>query len=248
MLPMKFRLKAKHFKISLLFLLVFGSASAQTVDSELDCLIEPNKRIEIASPIEGIVKEIFVDRGDKVKKNALLFTLRTDEEEAAINVSKARAEFSNRAVTRNERLSDKNLISIQTRDEVETEAALAAAELESARIRHRMKSVHSPINGYVIERFKHQGEYVETDPVVTIVSIDPLYIEVVAPISYLGKIRKGDRAKITPEHDQNAHYQAMVTVVDPALDAASGTFRIRLELPNPKGKMPSGLKCGIEFL
>jgi multidrug efflux pump subunit AcrA (membrane-fusion protein) len=41
--------------------------------------------------------------------------------------------------------------------------------------------------------------------------------------------------------------EAKVTVVDRVVDAASGTFGVRLELPNPGYKLPAGLKCKTRF-
>jgi multidrug efflux pump subunit AcrA (membrane-fusion protein) len=38
-----------------------------------------------------------------------------------------------------------------------------------------------------------------------------------------------------------------VTVVDPVVDAASGTIGIRLELPNPGHRLPAGTKCEVRF-
>jgi multidrug efflux pump subunit AcrA (membrane-fusion protein) len=38
-----------------------------------------------------------------------------------------------------------------------------------------------------------------------------------------------------------------VTVVDPIVDAASGTFTIRLEMPNPGNRVPAGLKSKVRF-
>jgi hypothetical protein len=38
-------------------------------------------------------------------------------------------------------------------------------------------------------------------------------------------------------------YQAKVTVVDPVFDAASGTFGVRLEMPNPDEAAPVGVRC-----
>jgi multidrug efflux pump subunit AcrA (membrane-fusion protein) len=38
-----------------------------------------------------------------------------------------------------------------------------------------------------------------------------------------------------------------VIVVDPVVDAASGTFGVRLELPNPEHAIPAGLKCRVRF-
>ena len=39
-----------------------------------------------------------------------------------------------------------------------------------------------------------------------------------------------------------------VRLVDKVMDAASGTFVVRMELPNPKGTLPAGLKCRVRFL
>ena len=40
---------------------------------------------------------------------------------------------------------------------------------------------------------------------------------------------------------------ANVIVVDRVIDAASNSFRVRLELPNPDNALPPGLRCKVEF-
>jgi len=42
-------------------------------------------------------------------------------------------------------------------------------------------------------------------------------------------------------------YTARVDVVDQMFDAASGTFGVRLSLPNPNRRIPAGLKCRARF-
>ena len=61
-------------------------------------------------------------------------------------------------------------------------------------------------------------------------------------------VRKGMKAEVRPEEPYNNRYLAEVTIVDRVVDAASGTFGIRLELPNPKYNLPAGLKCKVVFL
>jgi hypothetical protein len=39
----------------------------------------------------------------------------------------------------------------------------------------------------------------------------------------------------------------VVKVVDRVIDAASGTFGVRLELPNRNGKVPAGIRCRVRF-
>jgi membrane fusion protein (multidrug efflux system) len=55
------------------------------------------------------------------------------------------------------------------------------------------------------------------------------------------------RAKVIPEAPIGGQYTAEVKIVDKVIDAASGTFGVRLELPNPNYRLPAGLKCKVIF-
>jgi multidrug efflux pump subunit AcrA (membrane-fusion protein) len=60
-------------------------------------------------------------------------------------------------------------------------------------------------------------------------------------------MRVGMRARVMPESPVGGSYDAQVTVVDRVVDAASGTFGVRLALPNPDHRIPAGIRCQIEF-
>ena len=226
--------------------LSLSAFSMATMAEPLDCILEPNKNIEVSSPVEGVVDEVLVERGSYVKKGAAVLRLRSELEAATVDLAAARAEFGTRTVERNDKLQD--LISDHEKDEIATDAKLAELELKEAQVRLAMKTVYSPISGLVIETLKEEGEFVSADPIMTIVSINPLNAEVIAPVSYLGKVKKGQKAKIgLASGPFQGQYKAKVKTVDPVVDPASGTFRIQLTLSNPKNKIPSGLKCQVSF-
>ena len=56
----------------------------------------------------------------------------------------------------------------------------------------------------------------------------------------------GMRWMVSPEAP-GGRYTATVTLVDRVIDAASGTFGVRLELPNPNLAIPAGAKCKVRF-
>jgi hypothetical protein len=60
-------------------------------------------------------------------------------------------------------------------------------------------------------------------------------------------MRVGVRAIVIPEPPFSTPQEAVVTVVDHVADAASGTFGVRLEMPNPDHRVPAGLKCRVRF-
>ncbi len=92
------------------------------------------------------------------------------------------------------------------------------------------------------------GELAQQEKILKIAQIDPLNVEVIAPVEMFGSIKTGMRAKVRPEDPVGRAYRASVKVVDRVVDAASGTFGVRLELPNPRHRIPAGVKCNVRFV
>lgn len=211
------------------------------------CLLEPSSRVEVASEVPGVLDDVLVERGMAVRRGAVLARLRSGVEEAAVSLARAKAEFGARKSTRNSELAAEEMISTHEKDELETEAMISKLELREAEERLSMRQILSPVDGIVVERHKAAGEYVGSEPVFTLVRVDPLYVEVVAPASRYGTIRKGMVAEVRPEQPVGGAFKARVAIVDPVIDAASGTFGVRLTLPNPRNSLPAGLKCSVSF-
>lgn len=210
-------------------------------------IIEPSELVKVSSPVEGILEEVLFDRGESVKKNQIIAFLKSNIEKAAADLALARVEFSKRKVERNEDLYKKQLVSIHDKDEMETELKIAELELKEALEKVDIKNIRSPVDGVVVERFLSRGEYVGEEPVMSIAQINPLYIEVVIPEKQYGKIKKGASAAVEIEYPVSSKVRAKVSVVDPVIDAASGTFGVRLILPNPDNSIPAGIKCKVLF-
>jgi membrane fusion protein, multidrug efflux system len=75
--------------------------------------------------------------------------------------------------------------------------------------------------------------------------IDPLNVEVILPVTLFPSIKVGMRAMVVPEAPVGGQHFAEIKIVDSVIDAASGTFGVRLELPNPNNRLPAGLKCKV---
>jgi len=133
-------------------------------------------------------------------------------------------------------------------DKAETNLLVVKSELKEAQEVLERRTIRSPINGVVVDRFLSAGERVEEQPILKLAQINPLNVEVIAPVNMFGSIKVGQRAEVRPENPVKGVYIGRVKIVDRAIDAASGTFRIRIELQNEKYLLPAGLKCGVRFL
>lgn len=251
-----------------------AAVSTSVGANTFECILEPEIVTELGSSIPGLIETVKVKRGDEVKKGQVVATLVSDTERAAVNIAQARVNataqlktaeirkaFSIRKYERMKELSDKNHISTFNLDEVETEKylaeaqlvevfenmELAKAELKRAKIHLEMKVIKSPFNGVVTDRYYNPAERVDDKPILMLVKVDPLYVETLLPVSMLGKITKGMQGVVNTELNKNANLIAKVTVVDSVVDAASGYFRIRLELPNKRREIMAGLECTVSF-
>jgi RND family efflux transporter MFP subunit len=256
--------------VSSLLVLIASSAAA----GDFECLIRPKATISLGIPAEGIIAQVHVDRGDRVEAGQVLVELESKVEEARLAIararaagkadflsSEARARFADRAVDRQEELSLKSIISQVDLDEARSSKELADAGLVEAReARHlavlevtrtqaelERRVARSPVAGVVAERLMAPGEYVDAQPVLKLAQVDPLNVEVFAPISMLGRVQVGSKARVKPEAPAGGVRLATVTAVDAVVDAASGTFGVRLEIPNPEYAVIAGLRCRVEF-
>jgi hypothetical protein len=70
---------------------------------------------------------------------------------------------------------------------------------------------------------------------------------VILPSTLFGRVKVGDRAQIVPEPPYEKPRDAEVVIVDQIIDGASGTFGVRLTIPNPDRELPGGLRCQVQF-
>lgn len=262
------------FQALALFLVISAAPVAGAETVSFDGLIEPRLVVKLGSAAFGVIEKIHVDRGDNVKEGQVLVSLQSGVEkatmelaktqakfEAAVQARKAELEFAIRNQERRKELFEKKTLPLQDWDETETRRILAEisvkeavekqrlAEMEYRRAleTYRRTIIKSPLTGVVVERFMHPGEYVENQPLMTLAQIDPLYVEVVMTVENLGTVEVGRKATIRPESPVGGLYEAEIIVVDRVVDGASGTFGVRLELPNPDYRLPPGLKCKVMF-
>ena len=187
------------------------------------------------------------------------------EMDGALRSSESRVDFSSKKYERAQNLHGQSFLSAQARDEAATEKRLAESELREALDNRklaqlellrqleiiRLKTIRSPISGVVIERMQHPGELAEAGvgrkPILKLAEIDTLHVEVLLPAAAYGKIRTGMEVEVLPEIPAGTSYVATVKVIDRLLDAASGTFGLRLELANKQHRLPAGIRCIARF-
>ena len=183
--------------------------------------------------------------------------------DGAAQSAEARIQHDTRKVKRKSDLAERNYASTQDREDAEADLAIAQADALAARENKQLsklevayasaqlaqRTIASPLDGVVVDIGMHAGELAQAGDskpyIVKLAATNPLRVRLILPVSYYLKVKPGLRAAVTPEKPLDMAREATVTIVDKIIDAASGTFQIRMDLPNPNNSLPGGLKCRV---
>lgn len=262
-------------RYTLALVAVSCTTASPAQEQRFDCVMEPRSTLELGSADEGILQQLFVERGDPVGKGQRLATLNDTEQRLQAERARIRAESDievrSRRAEAEYRLREEQRIAGLFRDKLvpereyeeariarrlaelalqaaETEFEVAGVEFRQAEEKLARRSIRSPVNGVVVNITMGLGEYVHKQAtVMTIAEIDPLNVEVFVPVDSYGTIAVGTEAEVMPEEPVGGVYRATVAVADKVFDAASRTFGVRLVLPNPDFELPAGARCEVRF-
>ena len=251
-----------------------ATPASTPASAALDCMIQPHQVVQVGTAAAGVVSRLAVDRGDVVRRGQVVAHLNSGVERAALALARERAEqngevsaatgaqdLARRELDRATELAEENFVSRTYFERQRAEAQVAGGRVDQAQERRKlaarevdlaaaqlsMRTIVSPLDGVVIERFVSNGEYVDQKPLLRIAAIDPLRVDTLVPAAAFGQVQIGAFGTVIPELFNRSEHKAVVKSVDRVIDAASNTFRVRLELPNPGGVLPAGLRCKVDL-
>ncbi len=102
--------------------------------------------------------------------------------------------------------------------------------------------IRSPFGGAILEQMVHQGAYVSTgSPMYRVAALGRIWVQLDAYETDLARIELGDVVTIAVASYPDELFEGKVTFVDPVLDPASRTAKVRIEVPNQKGRLRPGM-------
>ena len=244
---------------------------------EFPGLIHPSDLVEVTSAADGLLATVNVDRGAVVKKGDVLATLESSVQKTSLDLAaataaatgqlktrQARVAYATAKLAQDEALFAKGLLSqleietsrtdkqVADAELIAAQEALGIAAIEEAQAKAALalRTIRSPFDGVIVQKFLSPGELLtrQSDKkILEVAQISPLRIELVVSVEHFGSIRVGDTAQVRPQAPVGGTYTATVKVVDRVIDAASGTFGVRLEIPNENQSLPAGLKCTVSI-
>ena len=238
----------------------------------------PNN-VDIKSQVTGQIMKVHFKEGDLVKAGDMLFTIdpsqykaQLERAEAALIQDLANLKLNKDTVERNRKLLEKELISQQDFDKLQTEVTISEAAVKTdnanidlAKINLNYCYIISPIDGATGKVQVDPGNIVtaNTGPtLVNVKTVDPLYVDFTIPERDLGNVRKAfseGKLKVVltlekesgvsqDEAGKNGNsYEGELYFLDNAVNNTTGTVLLRAIVPNHDMKLWSGQFVSIRL-
>lgn len=203
----------------------------------------------VMAEVEGIVREIAFEAGAVVKAGDLLAQLDADVEQAQLRAAEAAAELARLSFKRAKELIETEGISQAQYDSAASNLKQADAQLDNIRAVIAKKTVRAPFSGKLGIRQISVGQLLQRgSPVVSLHSLDPVYVEFSLPQQQLGDLAEGLKVAVSSDAFPGRPFEGKITAVNPDIDPATRNIRVQATLANPGGRLRPGMFVSVDMI
>ncbi len=205
------------------------------------------KGVNVTSEIAGLVRTIQFIPGANVKKDELLVKLNDDAEVAQLNALVAAADIAKITYERDKAQFEVHAVSKQTLDNDAASLKGAIAQVEQQKAVVAKKIILAPFTGRLGISSVNPGQYLNPgDPIVTLQTLDPIYVDFYLPQQALKQIAKGQAVTITSDTYPNQVFKGKITTINPLVDVATRNVQVEATVSNPKQILLPGMFATVD--
>ncbi len=207
--------------------------------------LEANEEIDVRSEISGIVESINFDEGARVAKGQVLFRVNDIELRAQLSKGKTAQLLASENQRRAKLLLEKQAISQEEFDisNADFESAKAESQLIGAQL--SKTTVLAPFSGTIGLRSISKGTYVTpATPIAKLVNTSQLKITFSIPEKYASQMKVGNTLTFSTS-DSKKEYQATIYAIEPQVDIATRTLKLRAIADNKEGTLYPGTFANV---
>jgi membrane fusion protein (multidrug efflux system) len=200
------------------------------------------QNLYITTEVEGQVAKILFDSGQSVAEGAPLLQLDDSVDKAELEGLVASGKLARLQFERNAKLVKERSVSQSDYDRSQSEVEVAEAAIDSKRALLEKKSIRAPFAGMLGISDVHRGQYLSPgDRIVSLQSLDPVYVDYSLPERHFDSIHLGQKVLITVQAYPGRVFEGAVSAIAPGIDANTRTLRARATLANPERLLRHGM-------
>ncbi|MFC4728049.1 efflux RND transporter periplasmic adaptor subunit [Coralloluteibacterium thermophilus] len=196
----------------------------------------------------GVVSAIHFEAGQEVAAGDVLLHLNASTEIATLRALEASAELARTQAERYRELGERQLVSRAEIDQRASEAASTLAQAEAQRALIAQKTIRAPFSGVLGIRRVNLGQYIGPgDAIVSLQSLDPIFLNFTLPQQRLAEVRTGQRVVASVDAQDGRSFEGEITAIEPEVDPDTRNFMVQATLRNPDRSLRPGTFARVSF-
>jgi RND family efflux transporter MFP subunit len=212
-------------------------------------VLAPRDEIRLSFKTGGVVDDIAVDVGDRVRAGQLLAVIKRAEVDAAVAQAGEAAEKARRDLERARRLRADEVATEEQVQDLTTAYNVARSNLETARFNARFARIEAPGDGVVLQRLSEKDELVQPGQPVIVLGATGAGWVVRTSLADRDAVRVnvGDTASVSFDAFPGREFPGTVTRVGSSADPMTGTFEVEIEVAPDGARFARGLVAKVSL-
>ncbi len=204
--------------------------------------VAPVRGVDVTTEIAGLVREIHFKSGQDVKQGDILVELNADADKAQLQALDAAADLSASVLKRDKAQFDAQAIAQAQVDadaaDLKSKRALAAQQQAII----DKKTIRAPFSGKLGITTVNPGQYLNPgDKIVTLQTIDPIYVDFNLPQKSVGQLQVGQVVNVTTDGFAGVSFAGNLTAISPKVDTTTRNVVVEATFSNPKRQLLPGM-------
>lgn len=208
--------------------------------------LEAVQGVTVTAELSGKIVAIAFEPGSRVVAGDLLVQQDTSSEVAQLRAAEATAELARTNLERGAKLLATHTISRSEYDNFEAQYKQAAAQVDNVRAVIAKKTIRAPFAGRLGIRLVNLGQIInEGEPIVSLQSLDPIFVNFLLPQQQLGALAPDLRVRIGTDGLGTGEMEGRITAINPLVDAATRNLRVQATVANPDERLHPGMFVNV---
>ncbi len=204
--------------------------------------------VTVSADLPGTVDKINFESGKWVKEGDVLVELDTRQEKAQLATMEAARDLAHINFSRMEQLVKQGVVAQSEYDSAISTQKASDAQVAEVRATIARKTIKAPFSGVLGIRQANLGQYLAAgQAIVSLQSLDPIYVNFGVPQQDAAQIRMGSRLRITSDDVKGQTYLGKVTAFDSVVNESTRNVQVQATLANPGGRLHAGMFVEVDI-
>ncbi len=211
--------------------------------------LEAVQGVVVTAELKGKVVHIAFEPGSMVKAGDLLVQQDTSVESAQLRAAEAEVALAKINFERIKKLVANKTVSQSDFDNADAQYKQAVAQADNIRAVIGKKTIRAPFSGRLGIRQVNLGQTLnEGDEIVSLQSLDPIYVNFLLPQQRLAQVYPGLAIRLTTDAVPGQVISGKITAINPQVEATTRNIRIQATVENPAELLRPGMYVNLSVV